>query len=370
MDGLELVKAVRVHFPEVPVILTTAYGSEAIAVEALRQGAASYVPKSQLAETLLDVVGETIRLLRADHAQMRLLDRLAQATFRLKNNPALIGPLADLVERMIAKQGLCDSIGQLRIAIALSEAVLNAITHGNLKTAHKQAVESERKWIREKIMGLPEEEGLPSRRDPRVHIQVAVSSEEARVSIRDEGPGFDVADILGSGDPGKLLSSGGRGLALMLTLMDEVTFNEAGNEVTMVKRRMATIPSPSAEESDAHLPKIFDVKFQEEASVVVISGSVGSLLKAQVHDELETLLEELRESPVHNVVIDFAHAPHFGSTILFAIHLIYKQVSRHGGKLALCNLSDFGREVLHLAKFDTLWPVCLSRAEALQTVAQ
>jgi anti-sigma regulatory factor (Ser/Thr protein kinase) len=32
-------------------------------------------------------------------------------------------------------------------------------------------------------------------------------------------------------------AEGGRGLSLMRTFMDEVTFNEAGNEVTMVKRR-------------------------------------------------------------------------------------------------------------------------------------
>src|SRR5437764_9766136 len=45
MDGLELVGAVRARHPLVPVILITAYGSEEIAVQALRRGAASYVPK-------------------------------------------------------------------------------------------------------------------------------------------------------------------------------------------------------------------------------------------------------------------------------------------------------------------------------------
>ena len=50
MDGLELVGAIRTDYPLVPVILITAYGSEMLAVEALRQGAAGYVPKSQLVE--------------------------------------------------------------------------------------------------------------------------------------------------------------------------------------------------------------------------------------------------------------------------------------------------------------------------------
>ena len=52
MDGLELVDRIRADHPGVPVILMTAYGSEEIAAEALQRGAASYVPKSSLAEHL------------------------------------------------------------------------------------------------------------------------------------------------------------------------------------------------------------------------------------------------------------------------------------------------------------------------------
>ncbi len=74
LDGLELVGAVRSRFPLVPVILMTAYGSEEIAVRALRRGAASYVPKSRLALELLDTVDSVLHMSRAD----RFHDRLAE----------------------------------------------------------------------------------------------------------------------------------------------------------------------------------------------------------------------------------------------------------------------------------------------------
>ena len=45
LDGLQLLAAVRQRYPLVPVILITSHGSEGIALEALRRGAASYVPK-------------------------------------------------------------------------------------------------------------------------------------------------------------------------------------------------------------------------------------------------------------------------------------------------------------------------------------
>src|SRR5207253_1772812 len=60
MDGLELVKHIRKHHPLVPVILMTAYGSEEIAIEALRIGAASYVPKKNLAQDLTETVRDVL----------------------------------------------------------------------------------------------------------------------------------------------------------------------------------------------------------------------------------------------------------------------------------------------------------------------
>ena len=46
MNGLELVTAVKEEYPFIPVLLMTAQGSEEIAVQALRRGAASYVPEA------------------------------------------------------------------------------------------------------------------------------------------------------------------------------------------------------------------------------------------------------------------------------------------------------------------------------------
>ena len=48
IDGLELVAQSRERFPLVPVMLVTSKGNEEIAVQALQQGAASYVPKRLL----------------------------------------------------------------------------------------------------------------------------------------------------------------------------------------------------------------------------------------------------------------------------------------------------------------------------------
>ena len=66
-----------------------------------------------------------------------------------------------------------------------------------------------------------------------------MTDDECRFVIRDEGPGFDPNSLPDATDPARPAPCG-RGLLLMRTFMDEVHFNEKGNEVTLVKRR--TVP--------------------------------------------------------------------------------------------------------------------------------
>src|SRR5947207_14855647 len=70
-NGLELVAAVRMHHPGVPIVLMTGHGSEDLAVEALHRGAANYVPKPQLGDRLLEAVEEAPSMAPADRTDER-----------------------------------------------------------------------------------------------------------------------------------------------------------------------------------------------------------------------------------------------------------------------------------------------------------
>src|SRR5215475_9333151 len=91
-NGLELVTAVRMHHSHVPIILMTGHGSEDLAVEALHRGAASYVPKPQLGERLLDSIEEAISLAHSDRTYDRLIGCLERCEFEfhLDNDPMLV----------------------------------------------------------------------------------------------------------------------------------------------------------------------------------------------------------------------------------------------------------------------------------------
>ena len=57
------------------------------------------------------------------------------------------------------------------------------------------------------------------------------------IVVRDEGPGFQQKELPDPTDPANLDKLSGRGLLLIQTFMDEIRFNDQGNEITLIKRR-------------------------------------------------------------------------------------------------------------------------------------
>jgi CheY-like chemotaxis protein/anti-sigma regulatory factor (Ser/Thr protein kinase) len=239
LDGLELVGAVRARFPLVPVILMTAHGSEEIAVRALQRGAASYVPKSRLALELLDTVDSVLHMARADRFHDRLAECLigGHTTFELPTDASLIYPLVEHCQQLVTRMKFCDETGRIRVGIALEEALVNAVYHGNLELTSQQVRESRDQASHGAANLLAERLQQNPYAKRRIFVDLAFSRPEARFTIRDEGPGFDPASVPDPTDPSNLEKECGRGLLLMRTFMDEVQFNSPGNQVTMVKHR-------------------------------------------------------------------------------------------------------------------------------------
>ncbi len=241
MNGLELVEALTKQYRAIPVILMTAYGSGEIAMQALKAGAASYVSKNRIAQDILDTVNNTLQVSQARREQARVLDSLRETEFRfeLDNDQSLIYPLIGyLKEAIVNRVGYEDESQLTRLGIALHEALLNAMHHGNL------AVSSE---LREQDINLYLEQVEQRRstapfRDRRVELRASISPVELRCVIQDQGEGFDPAAVPDPTDPANLEKPSGRGLYLIMTFMDEVRHNESGNCITMVKRIDAAGP--------------------------------------------------------------------------------------------------------------------------------
>jgi serine/threonine-protein kinase RsbW len=73
-------------------------------------------------------------------------------------------------------------------------------------------------------------------RDPskRVLVEIALQSGRLEARVTDQGAGFDPSVVPDPTSPENLSKPCGRGLFLMRQLLDEVSFNDQGNQVTLV----------------------------------------------------------------------------------------------------------------------------------------
>ena len=135
-----------------------------------------------------------------------LRKEFVEFTYCLSSDVALVSPFVDHLMRTINNLRATDGT-EVDIEVALREALLNAIIHGN-------------------------------REDPNKHVYLRVrcrADGEVSMAIRDEGAGFDSGSVPDPTAPEHRMSTHGRGIYLMRALMDEVWFEAGGTVVHMRK---------------------------------------------------------------------------------------------------------------------------------------
>lgn len=235
MNGLEVVEQVRKRFPRVPTILITEYGSEDVAAEALHRGAVGYIPKRRMDSDIVPCLERVLGIAKANPRHRKLIDGLVtnELRFELDNDLSVVPHLVSHLQDCLGLMQLCDETAQLRLGIALSEAMTNAIYHGNLELSSEQRNADGRNWF---DFAQQRSQEAPYR-NRHVHVAASLSRESAKFVIRDEGSGFNPALLPDPCDHANLDKASGRGLLLIHCFLDEVSHNAAGNEITLIKRR-------------------------------------------------------------------------------------------------------------------------------------
>ena len=241
MNGLELVEALHKWDINIPVILMTSFGSEEIALEALRKGASGYVPKRRLADDLMRTINNLLLLSQKREAQKRVIETLTavEYQFQLANDPDLVTPLVSHALQTMKLTKFLKGAQITRAGVALQEALSNAIYHGNLELDSELRQVDERRYY-----DLAEERRRQSPyADRKIRVVAKLTRESVCFTVCDDGPGFDSRANVDPEATVNLERIGGRGLLLIRSFMDCVFHNVRGNEITMLMR----IPAPTVE---------------------------------------------------------------------------------------------------------------------------
>jgi anti-sigma regulatory factor (Ser/Thr protein kinase) len=232
--GPDFFDALRERFPEVSVVALMTDGAEAATLRVLQRGVAGYASSAHLESELLEPLERVASAARASRDRRRLRSCLTNVAleFNLENDLQMVSTLIAEVQEQLALLGYADRSGRVRLGVALEEALLNGMIHGNLEIASSVKQQSDALYRQ----AIEDRRTRPPYRERRLRFRARMNRDKARFRVQDQGPGFDPQCLPDPTDAANLEKVSGRGLLLIQTFMDEVTFNRRGNAITMTKR--------------------------------------------------------------------------------------------------------------------------------------
>ena len=242
--GFEFFERLKLVKPDVPFIFISAFQQFEPAVKAMKDGVIAFIRKPFDNETILNWV-----------EQARSMDMERKGSEIAQKNTTIPGSewafkTADLMDHGTFYPLVCYFVGQmveycdhgskvqrLKLALSIHEALRNALEHGNLALSSTMKPEflldeSENEF--EKM--LDERLADPAYASRGVFIKLTKKDKLLQLSIRDEGEGFDhQCHPCCSKEPVDI-DCHGNGLILMRSGVSDVSYNKAGNEVTLTCR--------------------------------------------------------------------------------------------------------------------------------------
>lgn len=235
MDGMQVLANIKNNesLAHVPVVMQTAKAENQEVVEGLQAGAYYYLTKPYNGDVLKTIIRSAINdrlhekgLRDSLREGRRIFALMESGRFHIHNLRE-----CNLVASQVAH--LCPE--PHRVVTGISELLINALEHGNLKIGYDEKSELMRKgrWQFEVERRLEERKY----RDGYIELEFNVSAEQVLIRIRDQGDGFDWTPYLDL-DPDRAFDPHGRGIAVArLSSFDDLEFVDPGNEVIATVRK-------------------------------------------------------------------------------------------------------------------------------------
>jgi DNA-binding response OmpR family regulator len=234
MDGLTLLHEIKKIDRDAVVILMTGYGNEDILLESLRGGAVNFFKKPFDFTEVIEVVRSVVRHREEADTSPFYSPYLTTETkrFRIAAADSNVQPIINQIALQAADLVPVSEI--INLKIGMEEMIKNATEHGNLGITFEEKNEA----IEGGSFGelLQAKLKRPENADKVIVVESRLDEEGLEVRITDQGSGFDWR-ALPELSAETLLKYNGRGIFLTKIYYDEVRYNDAGNEVTLIKRR-------------------------------------------------------------------------------------------------------------------------------------
>jgi len=233
MDGLQMLNIIRKDKSDTIFIITTAFGTEDYAIEALRLGANNYLKKPIKSQSLIKLLNKYKLLIEshklAKKAEGKLLKKDLSLEFitNIKHIPSIISQLIAEIDIKL------DDSEITNIELGLDELITNSMEHGNLGISFNEKVKASNDNT---ILELYDEKmKIPKFSRRKLKVRYKLRPKFCEWVITDEGKGFDWRLIPDPTKGAQLMELNGRGIFITHFLFDEMEYLGKGNKVRVRK---------------------------------------------------------------------------------------------------------------------------------------
>jgi YesN/AraC family two-component response regulator len=234
MDGLEMLSRLRKDKSDTFFIITTAFGSEDYAIDALRLGANNYLKKPIDKKSLIGLIKKYKSII--DHrlltkkAEGKIIEKELKIAFETN-----IEHVSAIVSQLLSEISVSfDDSERTNIELGLDELITNSIEHGNLGITFEEKVyAADSNRIPELYKEKMENPELAKR---KIYVDFKQKDGYCEWIITDEGKGFDWKSIPDPTQGAQLMELNGRGIFITNFLFDEMEYMGNGNQVRVRKK--------------------------------------------------------------------------------------------------------------------------------------
>lgn len=233
MDGLEMIRSLREEENNTPVIFVSAFVNIENTMEAIRLGAADFIRKPFKIHELYHSLDRLIELDKPQEQFTQSLSALGKMNWEFATKDFNVQLFASQLAQFVTKSRTIPIHEKNSFYVVVSEALLNAREHGNLEM--RSHVKDEDMAEYERLMS--ERLRNPVMANRKIHITFEHANRDIKITISDEGSGFDhrLIDSEEFYSHDNLMKQHGKGLLIVKNYMDSVIFNDKGNTITLIK---------------------------------------------------------------------------------------------------------------------------------------
>ena len=233
MGGLEFINEMREVHETTPIVIIAGQSDTDGILASLDSGAFAFLTKPL---TLASVHAMYHRLLQADEnlcCDDYCLENIVSEsqTLEIGNNFESVFGIISFITQHLPFYNLTTKDEYITMKLMLAKALENAIFYGNLELSQDLKQQDFYQFLQE----AEKRRQMEDYKYRRVHISYELNTNSAKYIFRDEGKGFDHREVPDPKTAEGIFQANYSGLVSIRHFMDEVFWNERGNQMTIIR---------------------------------------------------------------------------------------------------------------------------------------